>query len=57
MFGLVYLKNNVETYEWFNTREELLDTLELYLSTGMKMQDFEVLVSYSPYEFICHFQR
>ena len=57
MFGLVYLKNNVETYEWFDTREELLDTLEFYLSTGMKMQDFEVLVSYSPYEFICYFQR
>ena len=57
MFGLVYLKNNVETYEWFDTREELLDTLEFYLSTGMKMQDFEVLVSYSPYEFMHYFQR
>ena len=55
MFGLVYLKNNIETYEWFDTREELLDTLEFYLSTGMKMQDFKVLVSYSPYQFMHYF--
>lgn len=57
MFGLHYLKCDGDFWQWFDTKEELLETLECYISMGNERGDFEVAVTYSLDEFDCYFQR
>ena len=55
MFGLHYLKNEADFWQWFDTKEELLETLECCMSIGYERGDFEVAVTYSLDEFDCYF--
>lgn len=55
MFGLHYLKGIDTLWQWFDTKEKLLEMLEFYVSTGAERGDFEVAVTYIPDEFETYF--